>query len=87
MTLRDSSLNPYIDIENVRITMVDKSNKPSQKDWAGTMKYLRIQAYTGKGKSLHRGAELPVEDVGKILEFIGSISDAGQTISLKNQKT
>lgn len=76
--MKDSSGNPYIDIGNVRITMVDKSNKPPSKDWAGTNRYLRVQAYTGKGSSLHRGAEFPVGDIKKILEFIESVSEAGK---------
>ena len=75
----DSAGNPYIDIDNVRITMVDKSTKPASKDWAGSVKYLRVQAYTGNGSSLHRGAEFPVDNIKKILEFINSVSEAGKS--------
>ena len=75
----DSAGNPYIDIDNVRITMVDKSNKPVSKDWAGSGKYLRVQAYTGKGNALHRGAEFPLDDIKKILDFINSVSEAGKS--------
>lgn len=80
MVLRDSAGNPYIEIDNIRITMVDKTDKPN-KDWAKSPKYLRIQAYK-KGrisshKSLHMGAEFPVTEVKKILDFISSVSEAG----------
>jgi hypothetical protein len=43
MVLRDSAGNPYIEIDNIRITMVDKTDKPN-KDWAKSPKHLRIQA-------------------------------------------
>lgn len=76
---KDDSGNPFIDIDNVRITMVDKTNKPATKDWAGTIRYLRVQAYKGKGKALHMGAEFPLSDIKKILEFIDSVSDAGKS--------
>jgi hypothetical protein len=75
--MKDSAGNPYIDIDNVRVTMVDKSGNPT-KDWAGSVKYLRVQAYTGRGNSLHRGAEFPVDDIKKILDFINSITNAGK---------
>lgn len=80
MVSRDSAGNPYIEIDNVRITMVDKTNKP-YKDWAKSPKYLRFQAYK-KGrntlhKSLHMGAEFPVTEVKKILDFISSVSEVG----------
>ena len=74
----DNAGNPYIDVENVRITMVDKTNKTPDKDWAGSVKYLRVQAYRGSGRSLHMGAEFPLENIKDSLEFINSVSDAGK---------
>lgn len=80
ITLHDAVKNPYVDLENIRITLVNKAAKPAQKDWKGTVKYLRIQAYKNKNKSkaLHRGAEFPLSDFKKILEFIESVTNAGK---------
>jgi uncharacterized protein (DUF427 family) len=76
----DASRNAYIDLENIRITLVNKTDKPTQKDWAGSIKYLRVQAYRNpsKSKALHRGAEFPLSDMTKILDFIKSAAEAGK---------
>ena len=58
--------------------MVDKTNKPEAKDWANSVKYLRVQAYKKGLKTLHMGAEFPLDDIKKILDFISSITEAAK---------
>lgn len=69
--LTDGKGNKYINAQNVRITLVDKTNNPD-KDWANIQKYIRIQAKTGEGNKLHRGAELPFRDDSDLLDFISA---------------
>ncbi len=83
---RDRSNQYYLDSENYpelqngRITLVNKEGKDS-KDWADTCYYLRFQAYTGKGKGLHKGLEIPLYDENsQVLSIIESL------IKLKDKK-
>lgn len=62
MTLQvqsDGSGNSYIEVGNLRITLIHKAN-----GWAGPefSQYLRIQAYKDPARSreLHMGAEVPI---------------------------
>ncbi|HHW41586.1 MAG TPA: hypothetical protein GXX19_10640 [Syntrophomonadaceae bacterium] len=56
----DAKGQPYVEVENVRITYVKAVQRDPGKDWPGCDD-LRIQAYRGDGtKSLHMGAELPI---------------------------
>jgi len=56
----DDRGQPYVEVENIRITYVKADQRDRSKDWPGC-DVLRIQAYKGDGtKSLHRGAELPI---------------------------
>lgn len=51
---KDSKGNIYFDVHNIRITKLNST-------WGGNPG-IRIQAYQGKGKKLHRGAELPIQN-------------------------
>jgi hypothetical protein len=67
-------MSPYKEIGNVRITYVTSDKRIGKNDWAGT-DVLRIQAYRGVGESLHKGAELPIEDVNSWDELLQVIYD------------
>ncbi len=49
-----------VDYENVRITVVRRTDPA--KDWAGTGRYLSIRAYRGDqfGKALFMGPDIPI---------------------------
>lgn len=56
---RDSNGQPYVEMENVRITLSERTSQ--DKDWAGTGRYLLIQAYKGADtKALNMGPTIPV---------------------------
>jgi hypothetical protein len=62
--------NEYIDVYNVRVSLVEKTDN---KDWEGsTGRFLRFSAYTGKGKKLMRGPELPLSDKN-VLKLVRAI--------------
>ena len=58
----DSRGQKYYEILNGRITFIPNT-------WNNT-KGIRIQAYTGKGKSLNQGAEFPIENKKEAFNFI-----------------
>ncbi len=58
---KDSRGNSYLDIANARFTYVPSSRKHS-----GDFKdknVIRIQSYTGKGRRLNQGAEIPIDGI------------------------
>jgi len=61
----DGKGNGYFDVHNVRVTCIGKT-------WGGTSG-IRIQSYTGKGRKLHRGAELPVPDKATAYDIIAAL--------------
>lgn len=74
-TKRDSKNNIYIEVENLRISYIEQQSRSSLKDWPNS-DVLRIQAYTGKGKSLHKGAEYPVnneKDMYRLFEALSKL--------------
>lgn len=83
---RDSSNQYYLDsdnypeLKNARITLIDRRNINQSKDWYGTGFYLKFQAYTGHGKKLHRGLEIPFDDNEQLLSIIKTL------IELKDKK-
>ncbi len=71
----DSKGNPYFDVHNLRVTCIGQT-------WGGSSG-IRIQAYTGEGNMLHRGAELPVPDKATAYDLITAIVAA---LSLKDDE-
>jgi len=66
----DSKNNKYIDLDNIRLTLVKGEKRKPEKDWYGS-DVLRIQAYKGtESSSLHMGAEIPIESKEKIIELV-----------------
>jgi hypothetical protein len=73
---KDTPGNPYVEVGNVRITLVPKSKRQSAKDWAGH-DVIRIQSYrddTSVSRALHRGAEFPVESHKQVVELISAVA-------------
>lgn len=69
----DKNGNPYEDVGNIRVTIVDKSTRNPEKDWAGS-DTLRFQAYKGgESNALHLGAEIPLENNETIIEIIEAL--------------
>lgn len=66
----DSNGNFYEDVDNIRITLIEKELRNPDKNWAGT-DTIRIQAYKGdETKALHLGAEIPIQNDGTFLKLI-----------------
>ena len=68
----DAAGQPYIDVNTVRLTWIDHGLD----DWAGSGRYLRVQAYRScptKSQALHRGAEFPVRSGGSLLALVTAI--------------
>ncbi|MGA3052975.1 MAG: hypothetical protein ABSD63_02090 [Candidatus Korobacteraceae bacterium] len=82
---RDGSENEnrYIDVYNVRISLVEKTDP--EKDWEGATRYLRFSAYTGQGNSVMQGPELPLTDEN-ILSLVRAIMALSE-VSLGGQRT
>ena len=74
--LLDGPQNEYIDVENVRVSLVQKTGLD---DWAGTGRYLRFAAYTGQGQKIMMGPELPLRDenVLNVIRAIVRLAEAG----------
>ena len=72
-TKKDSKGNLYIEVGNLRISYIKQKNRSSLKDWPSA-DVIRIQAYRGEGKSLHQGAEYPVENEKSIYNLFEAFS-------------
>lgn len=70
----DSKGNTYYEVENIRVTCIGET-------WGGDSG-IRIQAYKGEGKKLHRGAELPISNEATAYKLIAAIVAA---FELKNK--
>jgi hypothetical protein len=56
----DNADQPYTRVENIRVTI---ARRDGDKDWAGTKRYLKIQAYRdGTTDQLHPGPDLPIRN-------------------------
>jgi len=65
----DSKENFYVDIDNVRITIVKKENRKAESNWSGK-DTLRIQAYQeGTSGRLMQGAEFPIGSMVDVSRF------------------
>lgn len=80
----DSRDNIFVDLENIRISYVESSNRSSDKDWPGA-DVLRIQAYRGEGSALHKGAELPIHDKDNIVDLIEVLIKIYKELGKENQ--
>ena len=70
---KDKNGNIYENIGNIRITVINKATRSSQKDWANC-NTLRFQAYKGEdNNALHLGAEIPLENDETIIELIEAL--------------
>jgi hypothetical protein len=75
-TQKDGRGNPFVEINNLRVTCV--LEKPPGKKWDKNAKlYLRMQAYKDGSKRLHRGAELPITNQQTLLKLISAIAYLG----------
>ncbi len=67
----DTKGNKYIQIENVRITYVNKIRRPVAKNWSN-QDVIRIQALKDNG-GLHIGAEYPIYNNDSIPLLVSAI--------------
>lgn len=67
-TEKDKNGNVFFEVSNIRITCISET-------WNGEPG-IRVQAYTGEGKKLHRGAELPVPGKDVAYSLIVAIAHA-----------
>ena len=66
----DSKGNRYTEIKNIRLSYIKSTDRKPDKDWPG-MDVIRIQAYRDENsKSLHRGAEIPIDKKEDIIDLI-----------------
>lgn len=76
----DSKGNLYTEIEHVRITYVKANHRLAQKNWPG-MDVIRIQRYRDLNfSSLHRGAEIPVNNKEGIIEIVRKLLEIHKEI-------
>jgi len=68
---KDSKGNDYIDIDNIRVTLVRAINRTAANNWPGC-DVIRIQAYVDPANTsaLHRGAEFPVNTKDEIIDLV-----------------
>jgi hypothetical protein len=68
---KDSKGNDYLDIDNIRVTLVRAANRTQSNNWPGC-DVIRIQAYVDPANSsvLHRGAEFPVKTKNEIIDLV-----------------
>lgn len=67
---KDSKNNDYLEIGNIRVSLVRATNRTASKNWPGC-DVIRIQAYRGNTNSaLHKGAEFPVNSKNEIIDLV-----------------
>jgi len=72
-TQKDGKGHIYADIENIRVTYIPAKDRSGSKDWAGS-DVIRVQSYKSDAdRSLHMGAELPVESPEVFGQFVAAI--------------
>jgi len=62
------------DVGNLRITYVPARERKGARNWSRS-DVVRIQAYRGVGKALHRGAEFPVKSERDFIKLIKTLCD------------
>jgi hypothetical protein len=68
----DSKDQPYIEVGNIRISLIHKGTRDRDKNWTGTH-VLRIQAYREDG-GLFPGPEYPVDGCNDACELSAAIN-------------
>ncbi len=77
MTQVDSAGNQYMDVGNVRVTLVFAKDRAAEKEWAGAP-VIRIQAYRNeKDRALCPGAEYPIAKDKDLEELAWAILSLG----------
>jgi hypothetical protein len=70
---KDMKNHSYLEVGNIRVTYIPVSDRNANSDWSGS-DVIRIQAYKNdKNKSLHKGAELPIETPDIFIELISAL--------------
>jgi hypothetical protein len=70
---KDGKGRLYVDVENIRITYVPVASRDPGASWSGS-DVIRVQAYKNNtDKSLHMGAELPVNDPEMFSQLIAGL--------------
>ena len=70
-TKTDSSGNSYVDVGNIRLTLVGSASAPEY--WTGH-DCIRINAYRGaENNALHQGAMIPLSSRQTIVELIEAL--------------
>jgi len=70
---KDSRGNDFLEIDNLRITLVRSANRNPNKDWPG-QDVVRFQSKRNStSNSLHQGAEIPIPNDAKIVEIISAL--------------
>lgn len=69
----DQRNQPYVDVDNIRITFVPATVRDPDKRWEAT-DMLRFNAYRDDGTSaIHRGAEIPLPSAERLVELIAAM--------------
>jgi len=69
----DSAGNEFVEVGNIRITLVLAEKRATEKDWAGTP-VLRVQVYRdSESKALFPGAEYPIPQLHDISVLIQAV--------------
>ena len=69
----DNRNHYYLEVGNIRVTYVPSEDRDANSDWSG-FNVIRIQAYRNdENKSLHLGAELPIESSETFIELISAL--------------
>ncbi|MCE1166339.1 MAG: hypothetical protein LWX07_13155 [Bacteroidetes bacterium] len=70
---QDGNGHFYFEIDNVRVTYVPAVDRTEENNWANS-DVIRIQAYRStENKSLHLGAELPINSPEMLIALIGGL--------------
>lgn len=72
----DGKGHAYIDVNGVRFTYIPTKDRRQGRNWAG-QDVISVRAYRADGRSLHRGAEIPIRDGAGVLELIAAICRLG----------
>jgi len=69
----DSKNHNYLEVGNIRVTYVPVEDRDHNSDWSGH-DVIRIQSYKNdENKSMHLGAEFPIESSERFIELISAL--------------
>lgn len=73
MLVRDKENHVYAEVKNLRITYIPAKDRTTSKNWSG-LDVIRVQSYRNAiSKSLHKGAEIPIESPAAFGQFIAAV--------------